>query len=147
LADGTFSCAVGDAEFSGTAPIRRGFMAVAQTGVNRGSIQPHCRCLYHEYHDKGVEFIGVSLDLPVDAGGLVSLKKFVKERNIPWPQYYLGHDNERIVSGAATDDFAEWWGINGIPTVFLVDAEGKLFSTEARGKLDTLIPLLLKKVQ
>ena len=40
--------------------------------------------------DKGVEFIGVSLDQPKEQGGLDNLKKFVKENDIAWPQYYQG---------------------------------------------------------
>ena len=44
------------------------------------------------------------------------------------------------MTGEPRDEFSESWGISGIPTVFLVDAEGKLYSTEARGRLDTLIP-------
>ncbi|APW58773.1 sigma-70 family RNA polymerase sigma factor [Paludisphaera borealis] len=106
---------------------------------------PEMLRLYNEYHDRGVEFIGVSHDAPVEDGGLDALKTFVAERKIPWPQYYQGHDNHRIVAGEPTDDFSESWGISGIPTVFVVDAEGKLHSTEARGRLETLLPRLLKE--
>ena len=42
------------------------------------------------------------------------------------------------------NDFSEFWGINGIPTVFLIDADGNLYSTEARGELETLILRLLR---
>jgi len=42
--------------------------------------------LYAEYKDKGVEFIGISLDNPPD--GLAKLKNFVAKNDIPWPQYY-----------------------------------------------------------
>jgi len=48
---------------------------------------PHMKELYAKYHDQAVEFVGVSLDLPEELGGLESLKKFVKENAIPWPQY------------------------------------------------------------
>ena len=44
------------------------------------------------------------------------------------------------MTGSPTNDFSESWGISGIPTVFLIDAEGKLYSTEARGKLDDVDP-------
>jgi hypothetical protein len=37
------------------------------------------------------------------------------------------------------------WGINAIPCVFMVDTEGKLYSVESRGKLEEMIPELLKK--
>jgi thiol-disulfide isomerase/thioredoxin len=106
---------------------------------------PELKRLYAQYRDRGVEFIGVSLDLPEEDGGLDALKKFVAREQIAWPQYYQGHGRQRIVTRAPTDDFSESWGINGIPTVFIVDAEGRLYSTEARGRLETLIPRLLTK--
>ncbi len=104
---------------------------------------PEMKRLYAQYHDKGVEFIGVSLDHPEEDGGLDALKEFVAKEQIPWPQYYQGHDNAAVTTGSPTNDFSEFWGISGVPTVFIIDAEGKLYSTEARGRLNTLIPKLL----
>jgi len=52
---------------------------------------PKMKDLYAEYRDKGVEFIGVSLDQPKEQGGLDKLKKFVAENKIQWPQYYQGN--------------------------------------------------------
>ena len=125
--------------------------------------------LYAEYHDKGVEFIGVSLDVPEDWGGLDALKACVAKHQIPWPQFhdgsdthggtrqgaptgafssarsYQGLDPDRALPRTAAGDFAEAWGIRQLPTVFLIDNEGKLYSTEAEGKLDELIPRLLEK--
>ena len=106
---------------------------------------PELKRVYAEYHDKGVEFIGVSHDLPEEDGGLEALKVFVAREQLPWPQYYQGQDNQAIVTGTPTNDFSESWGISGVPTVFLIDKDGKLYSTEARGQLDTMIPRLLKK--
>jgi hypothetical protein len=93
--------------------------------------------LYAEYKPKGVEFIGVSLDQPEAQGGLTKLKEFVAQNEIGWPQYYQGNfwDSE----------FSKGWGVNSIPCVFVVDAEGNLASTQARGKLEELLPELLKK--
>jgi thiol-disulfide isomerase/thioredoxin len=98
---------------------------------------PHMKELYAKYRDQGVEFIGVSLDQPKERGGLDSLKKYVKDNKIEWPQYYQGN--------YWTSEFSQSWGIHSIPTMFVVDTEGKLFSVDARGKLDKLIPELLKK--
>jgi thiol-disulfide isomerase/thioredoxin len=97
---------------------------------------PNMKKLYAQYKDKGVEFIGVSLDQPKEQGGLDALKKFVAENDIQWPQYYQGNYWQ--------SEFSSKWGINAIPCVFIVDTEGNLHSTEARGKLETLIPELLK---
>ncbi len=96
---------------------------------------PHMKKLYSQYHDKGVEFLGISLDQPVDRGGLDQLKKYCKNNNINWPQYYQGN--------GWGSGFSVSWGINSIPAMFIVDREGNLFATDARGRLDTLIPQLL----
>jgi RNA polymerase sigma factor (sigma-70 family) len=104
---------------------------------------PEMQRLYAEYRDKGVEFIGVSHDDPEAEGGLEAIRASVSEWKIPWPQYYQAMDSRRALTGEPTGDFSESWGVSSIPAVFLIDAEGKLYSTEARGKLDTLIPRLL----
>jgi len=98
---------------------------------------PKMKELYAKYKDKGVEFIGVSLDSPKAEGGLDKLKNFVEKNQITWPQYYQGDGWE--------SKFSAGWSINSIPAVFIVDADGNLFSTQARGKLEELIPELLKK--
>ena len=95
--------------------------------------------LYAKYKDKGVEFVGVSLDNPREQGGLDKLKAFVEKNKIEWPQFYGGKGWE--------SDFAVKWGIQSIPAVFAVDADGKLASTEARGRLEELIPELLAKAK
>ena len=100
---------------------------------------PNMKKLYAEYHDKGVEFVGVSLDSPKEEGGLDELKDFVAKNEIPWPQYYQGN--------GWNSEFSKSWGINAIPALFVVDAEGKLFSVEARGKLEEMLPELLKKAK
>ena len=64
--------------------------------VSHGHI-PTMKRLYAEYHDKGVEFIGVSLDHPEEHGGLEALKAFVAKEQIRWPQYY--EDSNRIAAG------------------------------------------------
>ena len=95
--------------------------------------------LYAEFKDKGVEFIGVSLDKPKEEGGLDKLKDFVAANGIEWPQYY--QDNNLNVK------FSTSWGIISIPSVFLVDTDGNLTSVEARGKLEKMIPQVLGKAE
>ena len=98
---------------------------------------PHMKELYDQYRDKGVEFIGVSLDQPEYKGGLSKLKEYCEKNEIDWPQYYQGN--------YWTSAFSMSWGINGIPTMFIIDKEGNLHSTDARGKLEKMIPELLAK--
>ena len=89
--------------------------------------------------DKGVEFVGVSLDAPKEEGGLDKLKKYVAENQVEWPQYYQGNGWK--------SEFSASWGINSIPCVFLIDADGNLASVQARGKLEKLIPEYLEKAK
>jgi len=96
---------------------------------------PTMKKLYAEHKDHGVEFVGISLDNA--DGGLDKLKAFVQEKDVPWPQYFQGNGWE--------SKFSMSWGINSIPALFVVDADGNLHSTSARGKLETMIPELIKK--
>lgn len=98
---------------------------------------PHMKELYAKFKDKGVEFVGVSLDAPEAEGGLTKLKEFVAKNDITWPQYYQGN--------GWNSDFSRSWGILSIPRVFILDAEGTLVTANARGKLEELIPQLLAK--
>ncbi|WP_165072362.1 TlpA family protein disulfide reductase [Paludisphaera rhizosphaerae] len=98
---------------------------------------PRMKKLYAEYKDKGVEFLGVSLDQPEDKGGLKALKEYVAKNEIAWPQYYQGNYWQ--------SEFSSSWGINAIPALFVVDKDGNLASVEARHRLEALIPELLAK--
>ncbi len=96
---------------------------------------PEMKELYAEFQPQGVEFIGVSLDSAPDKGGLEKLKAYVAENEVPWPQYYQGNGWE--------SEFSSSWGINSIPALFVVDQQGNLFSVDARGRLETLLPEML----
>ena len=96
---------------------------------------PKMKKLYAKYHDEGVQFIGISLDKSEDEGGLDALKKYVSEKEILWPQYYLRKDGDI--------EFSNSWGISGIPALFIIDKKGNLKSVQARYKLEKLIPELL----
>lgn len=93
---------------------------------------PHMKKLYAKWHDKGVDFIGVNLNR---SGGLKALKHFVKVLRIPWPQYYQGH--------GWTSAFSSKWHVKSLPTVFVVNQRGRLYSVTARDHLTTLLPKLL----
>jgi thiol-disulfide isomerase/thioredoxin len=95
---------------------------------------PEMKKLYTRYKSKGVEFIGVSLDVPEAEGGLAALKEFVSKNKIEWPQYHQG-------SGG----LSKRWGITMIPTVFVIGADGKIASTDGRFTIEKLIPELIAK--
>ncbi len=78
---------------------------------------PHVLAAYEKYHAKGFEVIAVSLDQDEAA-----LKKFVEEQKMPWAQIYEG-----------ASAIAEKFGVESIPTTFLINAEGKIAATNLRG--------------
>jgi thiol-disulfide isomerase/thioredoxin len=97
---------------------------------------PYMKRMYDQYKDKGVTFVGVSLDMPVADGGLDALQVAVARHQFTWPQYYLGREWD--------SDFSVKWGVFAIPTVFVLDQQGKVVTTEGRGKLETFLPELLR---
>jgi len=100
---------------------------------------PKMKELYAKYKDKGVEFVGVSLDMPKEKGGYDSLKEFVEKNKIEWPQYYQGNFWE--------SEFSSSWNVQSIPCVFLVDASGNLASVDAGGRLESMIPDYLEQAK
>jgi len=94
---------------------------------------PKVQKMYEKYHDKGLEIIGISLDKSQD-----TLKTFVKDRNIPWPQFCDGKfwDNK----------LSQKYGIQSIPATFLLDGQGKILARDLRGdELDAAIAKALAK--
>ncbi len=78
---------------------------------------PNVKKAYEKYHEKGFEVVGISLDRDVDA-----LKTYLAENQIPWTNLYDdGHP------------MAKKYGVNAIPFPVLVDQEGKVITTQARG--------------
>jgi len=96
-------------------------------GPCRGEM-PRLKKLYEKHGKDGFEILGISLDETEKA-----LTSYTKDNAIPWPQIY-GKDANKL---------AEKWGVDAIPTMFLVDRKGNLRSVDAREKLDKLIADLL----
>ncbi|HBJ87577.1 MAG TPA: hypothetical protein DDZ88_27715 [Verrucomicrobiales bacterium] len=93
---------------------------------------PNVVATYKKLHDKGFEIVGISLDQ--DKGALT---KFIKDHEMPWPQYFDGKGWDNEISSR--------FGINSIPAMWLVDKEGKLVSTNVRGRLEAEVEKLLAK--
>jgi thiol-disulfide isomerase/thioredoxin len=83
---------------------------------------PNVVAAYEKLHPKGFEIVGISFD--ADKG---ALERFVKAHKMTWPQYFDGKrwDN----------DFGKQFGIEGIPTMWLVDKKGNLRDLNAREAL------------
>lgn len=110
---------------------------------------PNIKKVYAEYHDKGFEIIGIALEnaaiKPDDSAEQVAAKHekakkilndFTAKTEMPWPQYYDGKYWK--------NDISTRFGIASIPAMFLIDQQGRIVSTEARGqKLEAELRRLL----
>jgi thiol-disulfide isomerase/thioredoxin len=92
---------------------------------------PKMKALYAQFRNQGVEFIGISLDSQSS-----TVVEFCRANGMDWPQYC--EDGKTW-----NTEFSTGWGINSIPRIFLIDQNGYIYSKEARGQLDTLIPQVL----
>lgn len=80
---------------------------------------PKLKATYEKWHDQGLEIISISLDDDKEA-----LRNFLKKNGpAPWPQYFDGKGWGNQISFR--------FGINAVPTVFVVDKNGKLASNNA----------------
>ena len=91
---------------------------------------PQVKAAYQKFHDRGFEVVAISLD---DKESV--LRRFIKEKDLPWPQYFDGKGWE--------NKFALRYGIFSIPTMWLVNKPGNLISTEARFDLEQEVASLL----
>jgi thiol-disulfide isomerase/thioredoxin len=110
---------------------------------------PNIKRVYAEYHAKGFDIIGISLenaaikpdDTPEQAAAKHEKAKkvltdYTTKTELPWPQYYDGKHWK--------NDISTRFGIAGIPAMFLIDQNGKIVSTDARGpKLEAEVKRLL----
>lgn len=82
---------------------------------------PNVIAHYEQYHDRGFEVVGISLDNSREA-----LETFIQENKIPWVTLY--EDGEGLNPNAVK------YKVQFIPFPVLVDAEGKVVSVSARGE-------------
>lgn len=97
---------------------------------------PNVRRHYEKYHDRGFEIVGVSLD-----SDRARLEAFLKQQEIPWTNLFWDKPEEQ----GWDNPLANYYGIDGIPAVVLVDQEGKVVSLDAYGArlgewLEKLLP-------
>ena len=74
---------------------------------------PNAKKLYTKFKDKGVQFIGVSLDDDIE-----DLRGFVKQFEVGWPQIFDGKRWQGAIPGL--------YHIQAIPTMVLLDRESKV---------------------
>jgi thiol-disulfide isomerase/thioredoxin len=81
---------------------------------------PNVIAAYNQLHKDGFEIVGISLDQNKE-----QLVNFTKQAGMVWPQYFDGK--------GWGNDISSRYGIQSIPTMWLVDKKGFVRSTEARG--------------
>lgn len=91
---------------------------------------PDVKDAYEKLHSQGFEIVGISLDQDQQP-----LQNFVKANNMPWPQYFDGKGFE--------NKFAQQFGIDAIPAMWLIDKKGVLRDTNARMDLAEKVAKLL----
>ena len=91
---------------------------------------PDLKAAYDQFHTRGFEIVGISLDTDRSA-----LQEFVSSKGLFWPQYFdgKGWDN----------DFAVKYGIHAVPTMWLVGRNGKVADQDARFDLQEKVAKLL----
>ena len=94
---------------------------------------------YEKYHDKGLEIVSVYIWEADGDEGNDKVKKFVQNEEIPWT-IISEPLTKKAEQPSQSDTFAEL--IDGVPTMLIVDKEGKVFAIETRG--ETLQKILKK---
>ncbi|WP_051946632.1 TlpA disulfide reductase family protein [Verrucomicrobium sp. BvORR106] len=91
---------------------------------------PHVTKAYEKFHDKGFEVVAISLDQ--DRG---VLETFVRQNNLKWPQHFDGKGGD--------GELCKRFGIQMIPVMWLINKQGLLVQTNARGKVESEVERLL----
>jgi thiol-disulfide isomerase/thioredoxin len=91
---------------------------------------PGVKSTYEQLRQAEFEIIGISFD-----NDKAKLDKFVKEKEMAWPQYYDGKQWE--------NEIGRKYGIASIPTMWLVDKNGVLRDVHADANLTEKVKALL----
>ncbi len=84
---------------------------------------PDLKEMYQKYHAKGFEIVGVNLD-----GTLSDLSEYLDKEKLPWVNV-VGEEKD----GQLQFPLAEKYGIQAIPTTFLVEKDGKIAAYDLHG--------------
>lgn len=93
---------------------------------------PHERSLVKKLAGKPFALIGVNSDRDLDA-----LKPVLEEQNITWRSFWNGPEG-------TGGPISKKWNVSGWPTIYIIDAEGKIRYKNERGdSLDRALETLL----
>jgi peroxiredoxin len=85
---------------------------------------PNLKSAWDEFHEQGLEIVGVSLDTDRAA-----METRIKEKEIPWANLY----SDDAEANGWKHPMAVKHGIQAIPASFLLDREGKVVARDLRG--------------
>ena len=93
---------------------------------------PHERSLVKQLADKPFALIGINSDRDLEG-----LREVVKEKNITWRSFWNGPQG---TGGPISTE----WGVTSWPTIYVLDAEGRIRYKNVRGPgMDQAITALL----
>ena len=92
---------------------------------------PHERSLVEKYKDQPFAIDGINSDRDRD-----KLKELMEKENITWKSFFDG--------GGTGGPIASAWNVSGWPTIYVLDAEGRIRFKDVRGpELDAAIEELM----
>lgn len=94
---------------------------------------PHLKALYETYHDRGLEILGISIDTDAD-----DWKQALTDIGAPWMQVLdetVGRRDPSRVAGV--------YGVHAVPTLFLIDPDGRMVGKMEHDSLDATLRQLL----
>lgn len=83
---------------------------------------PNFRKLYAEYHDRGFEVVGISVDNHME-----KLAQYLSNEKFPWTILADYHPRNK-------DALSEHYGVDELPQTILIGADGRVISLNARGE-------------
>lgn len=93
---------------------------------------PNVKAAYARLQPRGFEIVGISFDQEKTA-----LTTFIQRENMTWPQFFDGK--------GWSNQFGQAFGIESIPTMWLVDKNGVLRDQNARQGLEEKVSKLLEE--
>jgi len=96
---------------------------------------PNILAAYEKFHDKGFEIVSIGIDNG-SPNELANLKQLVETKKIPWTVL-----SDELTVKEKLPSIADFYNVDSIPDMFLVDKEGKVVELNTRG------PRLLEAVE
>ena len=81
---------------------------------------PNVVQMYRQYHDQGLEIIGVNMDTDLNA-----LRSYMRTNDIEWPQYAEGNGWDNVL--------VDKYEVESIPFTIVLDRQGRIYATNLRG--------------